>query len=599
MNRRGGVTMKTHQILLAILVLWCSQVPVISGVEVETEGYYNNMYGLCIGINAYTHCRGVSPLRSAINDALNFKKVLEECYDFQQITVLQSAEATKARIKESIYSIPKEEQSCFVIYFSGHGQIRQINDRPKSYLLPVDASLTYGDSSDQSKSYSDTCIEMGELFSWLEDCKARHKLLIVDACYSGLFISEQCGIKSVPVPDLLQKNCIEILAAGPGLVRESGKSGVFTSHLINALRTVSPDIVLADINKDGYVLGSEIGNKLSSDHPSKIQPLGFQCYGEGDVVLRPKRPKALAQQPPIDPQPGQEWDYLCPGKFHYPLCFVPYGNALVGTATSEEGRNVIRDLFQSQFKCDTSSLNKTVTDEQALRQVPVIGFWMGKYEVPVGMFQEFIFQTHYKTLAELEKRGYSHDPADGVDKLVDGLSWLFPGFPQDERSPVVCVSWDDSQKLADWAGLSLPTEIQWEYAARGASARQFPWGDKDISIGKCNVSPKVFIKEQWQGQYVFYPFNDGYFFTAPVTSFSDGKSEYGCYNMAGNVSEWVQDQWPRKERDKPERAWIRKGGSWISGPFEIRAASRSKTSEGYARTNYIGIRLCFNVIKPE
>jgi formylglycine-generating enzyme required for sulfatase activity len=194
--------------------------------------------------------------------------------------------------------------------------------------------------------------------------------------------------------------------------------------------------------------------------------------------------------------------------------------------------------------------------EGPIRQVTLRPFWIERGAVTNAQFAAFIDDTGYAT--EAERFGWSfvfhlHLSKKYAQSLRDKSSvpqtpwWLaVPGAkwdrPYGERSsikdrmdhPVVQVSWNDAQAFCRWAGRRLPTEAEWEYAARGGKPQSiFPWGDRLEPRGqhRCNV---------WQGSFpTDNTADDGYVGTAPVDAFAP--NGYGLHNVSGNVWEWTAD----------------------------------------------------------
>ena len=240
--------------------------------------------------------------------------------------------------------------------------------------------------------------------------------------------------------------------------------------------------------------------------------------------------------------------------------------------------------------------------ESPLRRKTVKSFYIGETAVTNGQFATFVKDTGYVT--ETEKFGWSfvfhsHVPksvghTDAVMGLpwwrkVDGANWYDILGPDSHGEhwhadhPVVHVTWNDAVAFAEWAGGRLPTELEWEHAARGGLADvKYYWGDKDpndTDYQPCNI---------WQGQFPHSnTIKDGYERTAPAKSFAP--NGYGLYNLLGNAWEWTADNYTVKSLKKSVKERLSqmqgyklsKGGSFLchaSYCHRYRIAARSGTS---------------------
>ncbi len=207
--------------------------------------------------------------------------------------------------------------------------------------------------------------------------------------------------------------------------------------------------------------------------------------------------------------------------------------------------------------------NDFYPEERPVHEVTVDGFWIDKYEVTNQEYQKFVIETGYVTVAErpLNPKDFPGAPAENlvpgsmvfrkssgpVDlknyanwwSWTPGANWHHPrGIKSStqgiEKHPVVHVAYEDVEAYAKWAGKDLPTEAEWEFAARGGlNGAKFTWGNEDVQT----TEPKA---NTWQGEFPYQNLLiDKYEGTSPVGSFDP--SGYGLYDMAGNVWEWTSD----------------------------------------------------------
>jgi len=235
------------------------------------------------------------------------------------------------------------------------------------------------------------------------------------------------------------------------------------------------------------------------------------------------------------------------------------------------------------------------SQEGPVHLVHLDAYWIDRFETTNRAFQRFVQSTGWQTVAERE--GHSLIYRDGGYHVVEGASWWRPAGPGSELTgrldhPVVQVAWDDAVKYCRWAGKRLPTEAEWERAARGSDERTYPWGEAGSHTPEplANAGAEACCHESA---------HDGYLNTAPVGSFPRGASPIGALDMAGNVWEWTGDHFngyfyagsPPRNPTGPgsgdER--VLRGGSWISYPFMLRTSYRGHHTPE-TRHNYSGFR---------
>jgi len=231
-------------------------------------------------------------------------------------------------------------------------------------------------------------------------------------------------------------------------------------------------------------------------------------------------------------------------------------------------------------------------EERPVREMSVDGFWIDRHPVTVAEFRRFVKATGHVTWAEQPPVAEEYPDADPdllvpgslvfrkTDGPVDlrdyrnwwtwmpGADWRHPEGPGStvggrEHHPVTHVAHGDAAAYAEWAGKELPTEAEWEYAARGAlDGATYTWGDEFAPKGRM-------MANTWQGEFPWQNLlTDGYEGTSPVERFAP--NGYGLYDMAGNVWEWTDDFFGRPSQ--PD------GGPRCCVPHDPRVASPSETT---------------------
>jgi formylglycine-generating enzyme required for sulfatase activity/uncharacterized caspase-like protein len=219
-------------------------------------------------------------------------------------------------------------------------------------------------------------------------------------------------------------------------------------------------------------------------------------------------------------------------------------------------------------------------------------FAMSQYEVTKGEFAQFIKATSYQTDAEKADGCYGWTGSNW--ELKKEFNWRNVGFEQEDNHPVVCVSWNDAKAYTKWLSeqtgreCRLPTESEWEYAARAGTETKYWWGNEG-SHEYMNFGYKASGRDKWK-------------YTSPVGSFA--KNPFGLYDMNGNVWEWIEDSWHDNYNGAPTdgSSWknsnknkvLLRGGSWRNYADSCRSAVRNWYSH-VNRLHNLGVRLVCSV----
>jgi formylglycine-generating enzyme required for sulfatase activity len=259
------------------------------------------------------------------------------------------------------------------------------------------------------------------------------------------------------------------------------------------------------------------------------------------------------------------------------MVVIPAGSFAMGSADSEEGRG---------------------DDEGPVHRVNVPGFAMGKTEITRGEFSAFV-------------KKYKYSAGDKCWTLEEGKveeragDWRSLHYEQTDNYPIGCINWNDAQAYAKWLSRKtgkmyrLPTEAEWEYAARGNTSTSRYWGDNPdqacVYANGADKTAQAGIKGA--SSWGIHNCTDGFDYTAPAGSFKP--NAFGLNDMLGNVWEWTEDSYKDSYKDVPtdgsayvsdKDKRVLRGGSWNNAPRNMRSAVRN----GYKsdlRYSFFGFRL--------
>ena len=297
--------------------------------------------------------------------------------------------------------------------------------------------------------------------------------------------------------------------------------------------------------------------------------------------LRPTATPVLPTSPPTaipteNPTPGPLPQAGATGvweKDDSVMVYVPAGQFEMGS--DDDGVDYAMQLC-SELSDDCQ--RRWYENQQPAHTVALDGFWIDKYEVTNAQYQKCV------------EAGECQAPTT--------CNWGQPTYGKADKAdhPAVCVDWQGAQEYCEWAGGRLPTEAEWEYAARGPASNVFPWGDTFDGTLANSCDTNCTLAWKYAG------YDDGYAQTAPVGSYPDGTSWCGAEDMAGNVWEWVSDWYdsdyyrvsPAENPGGPSSGEHRvaRGGSWRDGSNgELHlAAMRYYPGVPSLRTSNVGFR---------
>jgi len=499
------------------------------------EGHY---WALIIGINKYPTMDKDKQLTVARNGAEVVAKLLKERYGFsgKRMLELYDEAASRKGIIRACSSMKRRltDKDSLFIYYAGRGEYESTGKDQSGkekrdgmgYWIPSDAEL------DDPSSY----IFNSQIRDYAANIPARHIFMVVDSVFSGSLMGRPLPAPRSLTKELYQRKSRWILASGGFYLSpfpEENDKRKFASSFMRILG--------ANTNKylsvsDFYTRGACL-LKLPPCYDDWIIPVPIISAGDegGQFVfrLRPAKVPSLMEAV-FTPFKAPKANDLAQ------VVMIPAGEFIMG-----------------------SELGKGQPDESPQRKVYLDAYAIDKYEVTVAQYAGY-----------LRKAG--GEPPDFWDRINQ---------KEDMNRPVVGVDWLEADEYCRFYGKRLPTEAQWEKAARGTDGRKYPWGDEDPGPQFANFANGVSFSYSKS--------------LAPVGSYEAGKSPFGVYDMVGNVWEWVND-WYRKDYYQVAPAKnpagpdigdyvVIRGGSWAIRPAVARSAGRMFLSPN-TRSNSLGFR---------
>ncbi len=590
-------------------------------------------YALLVGINDYPN--DISPLRYCVADVVAFRDALVNVAGFEKDNVYLMTDQMDGQMQPTNINIVKrldilsqriKADDTLVFYFSGHGIV---NDG-SSFLLAVNSDTSTQNTLEMS------AVPLDRVSKILSSVKAQQLLTVIDACRNNPETGRS-GEDNILTDDFSKGFKIRRSSSSNGQPSVSATlyacnvgerayewsekgHGVFSYYLLEGLNGKAANSQgqvtvtgLAEytqrkvvdwaetyrnkkqtpwLDQSGgakLVLAEGVSQLAEATIPTKVTPtidteaeMWAMVKDSGEIsdiedflsTFPAGKLSALARlklkqlqrkaKPQVKPQVEAQKPTTVLAQDGAKMVWIPAGSYMMGA-----GRNDTEDWTRVSRPTHLARLD---------------GFYMDAYEVTVGQYKQFLAETGHRPLPD----------------------WVSQFSPTD-RHPVVGVSWYDAKAYADWAGKRLPTEAEWEYAARGGLVNQkYPWRDKEPDGSQGNYADKNADQTLRQmdkaNTWADMSGDDGYALCAPVGSFPP--NGYGLYDMAGNVWEWCQDWYdenyysvsPAKNPSGPSRGETRvlRGGSWLASTKYLRVVHRFSISPSN-RANSYGFRCVADV----
>ena len=386
---------------------------------------------------------------------------------------------------------------------------------------------------------------------------------VVDNNFSGLgnfnvkmAVELQGNLKRNEGCELLgldKRYCIESKAVSEQLAQEtvSDDASFSTDESVMHELTVRSNVYDDEVFIDGVSYGSTRLQIMlpAGEHDIEVVKRGYESYREQVMLKESTTLRVELERAKYTFAKGERIQDILAGDIPGPdLVVVPAGNYRMGDITGLG--------LENERPVTTQDINYS--------------FGISENEITVGAFQAFVEATSYVTDAEKDKGCAYYDNGSAI--WDETRNWRSPGFNQTEEHPVVCVSVNDAQAYSDWLSevsghkYRIPSEVEWEYAARGGKESDYWWGE---GVGTDNANCG-WCGSQWSNVS-----------TSPVGSFE--RNDFGLFDTVGNVWEWAGS-------DSAQTTSVVRGGAWNFAPRLARVSTRMEIDPNF-RSNYIGFRV--------
>ena len=491
--------------LLAVLALVAMAVPALAEPRVA----------LVIGNSKYGG--DLPKLTNPANDAELMAGTLKKL----GFDVIKVQDADLPKMKRAIIDFGTKLQTAGptavgLFYYAGHG----MQVAGENYLIPLNANIQKAADTELE------AIDAQSILKQMEFAGNALNILILDACRNnplsrGMRSADQ-GLARMDAP----MGSFIAYSTAPGATAADGKgrNSPYTLALAKAME--KPGIPIEEAFRDARV--EVIAATQKEQIPWESSSLtGAFSFNPGarkaeTTEMASAEPAAPAPAPAAPasaarmPDPAKPAGKVAMCKDCPEMVSIPAGSFMMGSPDSEDDRN---------------------EREGPQTKMTIRAFSLGKYPVTRGQFAEFIQATGYKPA----RRCFA-EVSHGKWEVTSKANWKNPSFPQTDRDPVVCISVDDMHAYLDWLSAAtgkkyrLPSEAEWEYAARAGTTTSRIWGDDpDDACEYANAADRKVKKEYgWKDT---VDCDDGYVYTAPVGKFKPNK--FGLYDMMGNARQVV------------------------------------------------------------